>query len=100
MQYKGIEEVVNTVSELKIADYRTVFLFVIKNTGQLFTQIFADEEEEPCKDYGSDCLFCGKLGEETTYEDIIRMVDYKIKQDKADERYIRWLEKNGYLDYE
>lgn len=97
LQYSGIEEAAEIAGSIGISDFKTVFLFLKKNTGQLFTQLHCEETNRPTRYRDPDMLYCGKLSISSTYADILQMVQDAVRQNEEDENYADWLEQHGFF---
>ena len=94
--YSGIEEAIAFAEGLAIGcDYKAAYLILKKSTGQIYTQLFCEENEKPSVN-NDDTLFLGQLHADTTYNDIMNMIKVayakELEDEKEIETYYRWLE--------
>lgn len=95
--YTGIEEAVEIAGSLGISDFKSAFLFLKQKTGQLFPQLFCEETKKPVYYRDSDILYCGQLRPDSTYDEILEMVNRAVRTNEEDEKYADWLEEHGFF---
>lgn len=95
--YTGIEEAAEIASSIGISDFKSAFLFLKRNTGQVFTQLFCEKVNKPQPYRDVNMLYCGRLSTEDTYDDILKMVKDAVTKVEEDEKYAAWLEEHGFF---
>ena len=99
VMYSGIEEAVEIAGSLGISDFKSAFLFLKKKTGQVYAQLFCEEENVPVRNRDKDMIYCGRLANDQSYSDIYTMVQEAERKSEEDENYAEWLEEHGFFRY-